>query len=188
MSSISYFISELNTAIPGNEEIINKIFPNLWVFIAHIIATIILFSIVIFLAWKPTKRYLESRKKEIQKDVETAEQSRVDAEKNLEISKQKLMDSKETAGQIIETAHIEALDLKNKIEKEALDKAAFIEKQTKDSIKNQEKELSNRMNLEVSKMALETAEIFLGKKIDKESNSKMVDQIVKELEERYKNK
>lgn len=187
MVDINYFLSTLNTAIPGNEEIINQIFPNLWVFIAHIIATVLLLALIIFLAWKPTKRYLKSRKKEIQKDVEIAEQSRLDAEKNLEISKQKLLDSKETAGQIIENAHIEALDLKNKIEKEALDKASFIEKQTEDSIRKQEKELSNRMNLEVSKMALETAEIFLGKKIDKQSNSEMVDQIVKELEERYKN-
>lgn len=189
MFNLNYFISQINAAaIPGNEEIINKIFPNLWVFVAHLIATIILFGIVIYFAWKPTKKYLESRKKEIQKDVETAEQSRIDAEKNLEISKQKLLDSKETAGSIIENAHIEALDLKKKIEKEALDKASFIEKQTEDSIRKQEKELSKRMNLEVSKMALDTAEIFLGKKIDKDSNYDMVNQIVKELEERYQNK
>ena len=37
-------------------------------------------------------------------------------------------------------------------------------------------------------MALDTAEIFLGKKIDKDSNYDMVNQIVKELEERYQNK
>lgn len=188
MSNITYLLTELNAAIPGNEEIINKIFPNLWVFIAHIIATVILLSLVIFLAWKPTKRFIESRKKEIQKDLTDAQSSKMEAEKNLEISKQKLLDSKSTAGQIIETAHIEALDLKNKIEKEALNKASLIEKQTEDLIRKQEIELSKKMNLEVSKLALDTAEIFLGKKIDKETNHEMVDEIIKELEEKYHTK
>lgn len=179
------FLNAINAVIPTSEDIINQIFPNLWVFIAHIVAAIILFALVIYFAWKPTKKYLEKRKKEIQKDVDAAEQSKLESEKNLEASKQQLLDSKTTAGQIIETAQIEAIDIKNKSEKEAVRKANLIEKQTDDYIRKQEKELSERVNLEVSKLALDTAEIFLGKKIDKEANKEIVDQIVDELEVKY---
>ncbi|MDE6082412.1 MAG: hypothetical protein K2F52_00870 [Malacoplasma sp.] len=40
------------------------------------------------------------------------------------------------------------------------------------------------MNLEVSKLALETAEVFLSKKIDNEENKKIINDIVEDLTSR----
>ncbi len=56
-------VNNSSPAIPGSDEIISQILPNVWVLVAHAIATIILLSLIVWLVWKPTKKYLEKRKK-----------------------------------------------------------------------------------------------------------------------------
>lgn len=181
------FITYASTHISDKGEIINQLFPNLWVFISHILATILLIIAMVKLAWHPTKEYIKKRTLDIQKNMIESENIRLEAEKNLELAKQKLFESKETASIILENAELEAEEKRKKIELAAINKANHIEKESLSSIKKQEMELSKRMNLEVSKLALETAEIFLSKKIDEEENKKLVDQIVKDLTERIEN-
>lgn len=176
------------TFIPNNEDIINQIFPNVWVFIAHIVASFFLFLLILKLAWKPTKKYIQTRTEQIQKDIYASEQARYEAEKHLEEAKQKLLDSKTAASKIIENAEMEAEETRKKIESAAIIKANNIEKEGLSQVKKQEIELSKRMNLEVSKLALETAEMFLSKKLDEEENKKLVNQIVQDLSKRIDTK
>lgn len=170
--------------IPDKSDIINMIFPNLWVFIAHTISLVILLILMIKLAWKPTKNYIDKRTQEIQKNMESAMKDRVESAKNLEVSKMKLIESKTTAARIIENAELDAEEKRKKIEAAALNKAAHLENEGIAKIRKQEKELEKRMNLEVSKLALETAEVFLSRKITEEENKKIIDDIVNDLSSR----
>ncbi|MDE5767740.1 MAG: hypothetical protein K2H56_04325 [Malacoplasma sp.] len=179
MQGIEFIFKE--SAIPDNSVIINQIFPNLYVFIAHIISLIFLIILVTRLAWNPTKKYIENRTQEIQSQLDAADKARLESEKNLEISKIKLLESKSTASQIIENAHLESEQKIKKLEKETLDKVNHIEKEAMLKIKREEIDLEKRMNLEVSKLALETAEVFLSKKIDDEENKKIINNIVEDL-------
>ncbi|BAC43848.1 ATP synthase subunit B [Malacoplasma penetrans] len=174
-------VISLQSAIPDNSQIINQIFPNVYVLIAHVISLIFLLLLVIRLAWKPTKSYIEARTKEIQRKMEAAEKAQLESEKNLHISRIKLLESKNTAAEIIENAELDAEKTKKKIEAVALNKASQIESEGYSKIKKQELELEKRKNLEVSKLALETAGIFLSKKIDEEENKKIIDDIVNDL-------
>lgn len=174
-------VISLQSAIPDNSQIINQIFPNVYVLIAHVISLIFLLLLVIRLAWKPTKNYIEARTKEIQRKMEAAEKAQLESEKNLHISRMKLLESKNTAAEIIENAELDAEKTKKKIEAVALNKASQIESEGYSKIKKQELELEKRKNLEVSKLALETAGIFLSKKIDEEENKKIIDDIVNDL-------
>lgn len=173
-----------DSLISGNETIINQLFPNLWVFVAHTLATILLLILLFKLAWAPTKRYIAKRTQEIQKNMKEAEQAKIEAEKNLEESKMKILESKNTASQIIETAELEADEKRKKIELAAINKANHIERESLIQLKKQEEELSRRMNVEASKLALETAEIFLSQKINEDENKKLVDKIVNDLSRR----
>ncbi|MDE5775144.1 MAG: hypothetical protein K2H51_02305 [Malacoplasma sp.] len=179
MQGIEFIFKE--SAIPDNSVIINQIFRNLYVFIAHIISLIFLIILVTRLAWNPTKKYIENRTQEIQSQLDAADKARLESEKNLEISKIKLLESKSTASQIIENAHLESEQKIKKLEKETLDKVNHIEKEAMLKIKREEIDLEKRMNLEVSKLALETAEVFLSKKIDDEENKKIINNIVEDL-------
>lgn len=182
------FVWILNSQIPGQSDIINQLFPNLWVFLSHVLATIFLLALVFWLAWKPTAKYIQRRTEEIQKDMVAAEKSRIEAEKNLEASKKQILESKETALQILENAEFEADEKRKKIEMAALNKASHIEREGLSQVRKQELELEKKMNLEVSKLALETVEIFLSKKIDEEENKKLVDKIVNDLTSRVDGK
>ena len=173
-----------NSAIPDNSAIINQIFPNLYVFIAHIISLIFLIILVVRLAWEPTKKYIEKRTLEIKSQIDAADKARLESEKNLEVSKMKLLESKNTAAQIIENAHLESEQKIKKLEQAALEKANHIENEAMLKMKKQETELERRMNLEISKLALETAEVFLSKKIDDEENKKIINNIVDDLSAR----
>ncbi len=172
------------SAIPDNAVIINQIFPNLYVFIAHTISLIFLLILVARLAWNPTKKYIEKRTQEIQSQLDAADKARIESEKNLEISKIKLLESKNTAAQIIENAQLESEQKIKKMEKESLNKVNHIEKEALLKLQKEEADLEKRKNLEVSKLALETAEVFLSKKIDDEENKKIINDIVEDLTSR----
>lgn len=183
---ISFVFDNLNQesspAIPDNEGIINAIFPNVWALIAHVIATIILFSLIIYFVWKPTKRYLEKRRKTILKNIEEAEEKNKLANQNFELSKSELLESKDASSQIIHKATLEAESIKIKIENNAIKKANFIQKEALENVKKSEHEASLRVNKEASILALETAEILLSKKMNNEENQKIVDDIIKNLQ------
>lgn len=169
-------------ALPNKDDIINSIFPNGWALIAHIIATIILFSFIIYFVWKPTKKYLEKRKKTILKNIEDAEEKNKLANENFELSKSELLESRDAASQIIQKASLEAESIKIKIESNAIKKANFIEKEALENVKKNEQEASLRVNKQASILALETAEILLSKKMNNEENQKIVDDIIKNLQ------
>lgn len=181
-------LNSSTSLIPSNEDIINQLFPNLWVFLSHILASLFLFLVVLKMAWKPTKKYIAKRTEQIQKDLFESEQSKFEAEKHLEESKQKLLDSREAASKIIENAEMEAEEKRKKIESAAVIKANNIEKEGMAQVKKQEIELEKRMNLEVSKLALETVELFLSKKMDDKENKVLIDKIVDDLTKRVDSK
>ena len=174
-------IVRMITAIPGNEPIINQIFPNVWVFVSHVLATVLLLILLVKLAWKPTKKYIEKRTLEIQKELLETQKSRIEVDKNIEMSKMKLLESKEVASKILEDAEFEAEEKRKKIESAAINKANHIESETLSQIRKQEDEMIKRVNLEASKLALEAAEVFLSKKVDDEENKKIVDKIIEDL-------
>lgn len=177
------FITIFNeSAAPDGSVIVNQLFPNVWVFIAHIVATLIILGAVIWFGWKPTKEFLRKRKDVIEKNVVESKEARIEANKNLEISKQELLNSKQTAREIINNATLEADELRKDIEKKAKNRAAFIEKEATENIKKQENELNKKINSQVFDLALDTAEVLLGKKINKTENKDLVDSIIKDLE------
>lgn len=179
-------LNVINNTVPGvpsGEDIINLLFPNIWVFLAHVLATIVLLVVVIWLAWKPTKKYLQKRKEVIQKEISEAEDKNKLATENFEKSKMEIMESKITANSIVEGATLEAQQLKIKMEKEAIKSSEQIKLEANVAIKKQEKDMQAKIRDEVSDLAFAAAESLISKEIDRESNQKIIDQIIKEFKE-----
>lgn len=169
-------------AIPGSDEIVSQILPNIWVLVAHVVATIILLLMVIWLVWRPTKKFLEKRKNQILKDVNEAKENNNNANKNFELSKKELLESKQAASAIIQNATVEGENIKNKMEQAALKRVSYLEKEADYNIKKQEEIASLKINQKASLLAIDIAEGILNKKIDSDENKKLVDQILKDLE------
>ena len=78
-------LTSCNSDSLGNEvsdTISSNLFPNIWSTLAQILATIILFSVIIILAYKPAKKYLNKRKELLNNESEEALQANKEAQKS----------------------------------------------------------------------------------------------------------
>lgn len=171
----------LNAAIPTQREIINMIFPNPFIFTAHILAFLLLILFVIKLIWKPTKVYLQKRKNFIQDNLQKSENLRIEAEKQKELAIQSLLESKNIAAEIINKAETEAQVLKKQVEQQAHDKIKELETKAAIITAKKEKDLQAQNDAKVIALAVEISQVFLNHKIDAKTNSKLLDQILNDL-------
>ena len=86
------------------DDVINNLLPNLWVFLTHIFAAIVLLIVCIYLVWNPTKTSLAKRQAYIQNEINQAEEIKNKALKQLAIAEQSKIEAFENAKKIIEDA------------------------------------------------------------------------------------
>lgn len=161
--------------------IINNVFPNLWVFVAQIISMLILFSAVMFLAWKPTNKMLEKRRAFIQNEIDEATKSKELAQAEYEKAKQLTEASTVKSKQML----VESNAKVSKYEKAEL---ARVHEETQKMIsdankiieKNYEKAQKD-LDKQIIEMAMKTTEVLLDKKITITQDKKMIEDFIKDL-------
>ncbi|MGL5591592.1 MAG: F0F1 ATP synthase subunit B [Mycoplasmoidaceae bacterium] len=154
---------------------------DVWVLIAHILAVTILLFVISFFAWKPTKKYIAERKKNMQEEINKIAESKKIAESNIVESKELKMKSIDEASKIIELAEIDAYSIKEKIKKEATIDANHIKDMANEDILKKEKELRTNIESEVSNLAIELAESLIKKNIDKKANQKLINSLLEDI-------
>lgn len=177
LASCTGDIPELNPA-----EIINTLFPNVWVFIAQVIAMCVVFSLVLWLVWKPTNKMLDKRREYIAKEITDAENAKQEALQYLENAKSEHLAAQAETAEIIAKAKSESLTLRELLEKEAREAADKIISSAKISIANERRESLERLQTEAREAAYIAAEALMKKELSREDNDKLVDQFIKELE------
>ncbi|AAF30541.1 F0F1 ATP synthase subunit B [Ureaplasma parvum] len=181
LTSCTGDIPELNPA-----EIINTLFPNVWVFIAQVIAMCVVFSLVLWLVWKPTNKMLDKRREYIAKEITDAENAKQEALQYLENAKSEHLAAQAQTLEIIAKAKSESLTLRESLEKEAREAADKIISSAKISIANERRENLERLQSEAREAAYIAAEALMKKELSREDNDKLVDQFIKELENNEK--
>lgn len=181
LTSCTGDIPELNPA-----EIINTLFPNVWVFIAQVIAMCVVFSLVLWLVWKPTNKMLDKRREYIAKEITDAENAKQEALQYLENAKSEHLAAQAQTLEIIAKAKSESLTLRESLEKEARETADKIISSAKISIANERRENLERLQSEAREAAYIAAEALMKKELSREDNDKLVDQFIKELENNEK--
>ncbi len=161
-----------------SSEIINNLFPNLWVFVSHIVATIILIIIMAWFVWKPTKDSISKRHDYIEGQIKEAEESRNEALKKLAEAQKEKVTAINQAQQIIDDANVQAYEIKEKLEAEGKKNAQIISENALIDAENLKKEISKNMHDEIVSIALDATEKLLQKKISKKDNDKFVDEIL----------
>lgn len=109
ISSIIFCVLFLTSCQPINgEEILEKIFPNLWAVLIQIIAFLVLVVCVIFLLYKPVKNYLKKRRELLDNEVNITLDEKKKATENRLESETNIAVSKKTASEIISKAEKDA--------------------------------------------------------------------------------
>ena len=98
-----------------------KLLPNIWAFLVQLIAFVLLLIAVIFLAYKPVKKFLEKRSEMLEEEVKTThENKKISEEKRVEMTSN-LANAKAEATKIINDATKEATIAKEMILSDAND-------------------------------------------------------------------
>lgn len=170
-------IPELNAT-----EIINTLFPNVWVFIAQVIAMCVVFSIILWLVWKPTNRMLDKRRAYIAKEITDAETAKQEALVYLENAKQEYTQAQSEAMLILANAKTESSSYLEATKKEAQEAADKIVATARNNAANEQKAIAARLEAEAREVAYVAAEALMKREISREDNDKLVDEFIKNLE------
>lgn len=163
-------------------EIINTLFPNLWVFIAQVVAMCVVFSLILWLIWKPTNKMLDKRREYIAKEISDAEQAKQEAVQYLESAKNEHLLAQSEAATIIANAKNETETFRATLEREAREAADKIIASAKLNFNNEKQVIVDRLQSEAREAAYIAAEALMKKEISREDNDKLVDQFIKDLE------
>ena len=168
------------------DEVINNLLPNLWLFITHIFAAIILLIISIYLVWKPTKTNLQKRHEYIQNEINQAEKIKKDALKQLSIAEQKKIDAFTNAKKIIDAANNQAYHDKIEIEQQAINNSKRIIRQAESDAKKIKTKIEQTMNKQIVDIAFEASKALLKSKVSKNDSKIFVEEFIASLEEQNK--
>lgn len=165
-----------------SEEVINSLLPNLWVFLSHIFASVILIVACIWLVWKPTKTTLAKRHDYIANEIRLAEKANSEAIKKLEEANNEKIATQSRIDELIDEAKNQAFEI---VENSKIEAETQAKKIRDDAILNaqvQEKKDQKNFEKQVLDVAFEVSEAILQKEIKSKDNSKFIDDILKDLD------
>lgn len=164
-----------------------NLIPNLWSTLAQILATIILFTVIIVFAIKPVRKYLDSRKELLDNEVKITEENKKIAEENAKKSDQIILESHQKAKTIIDNAVTQASVYKDEIINQAKDEANRKIKDSQLIIDKQKKQAYDEIHNAIVNVAIDTSEKILSREITDKDNKKIVDDFINDLNKEGKN-
>ena len=182
---ILFSLSFLTSCQPiEGEQIIEKLFPNVWALIAQLISFLILVIGMIFLVYKPVKKYLTKRREILDNEVKETEENKNKALNNVLTSEKEIASSKQKAKTIINNAEISASKKHDEIIENAKNEAKDIIKDANiaaDKIKEDAKlELKNQ----IVDTALNASKKVLEREVSEKDNEKIIDDFISQLDKK----
>lgn len=165
-------------------ELFKGVLPNPYVFGATFLAFILLFVIVTFLVYKPTKKFLEEKRAFLQQHIDS---TIANNKKSLELEKQKnieLQEAQKIKAEIFEKAQQEANQILEQSVKQAHLTASQIVSDGRKSVEQMEANFLARNKKDVLDSAFFIATKFLGSKVEynEEVQQELINQLEKEME------
>lgn len=166
----------IQDAFNGVEE---KLWPNVWVTLAQVIAFVVMALLVFFIAYKPIRKNLDARRNKVAKTIRDAEDKleqanleKLETEKNLKASHQEGEKIIEDSRKI---AEIEA----NKIILDAENQASKRMEQADKQIKLERIKMEQEIKKEIIENALEASKEILQRELNNKDNDKIIEDFIK---------
>ena len=158
-----------------------KLLPNIWAFLVQLIAFVLLLIAVIFLAYKPVKKFLEKRSEMLEEEVKTTlENMQISEEKRREMISN-LANAKAEATKIINDATKEATIAKDKILSDANDERRQLKEKTMNEISLEKEKAMKELKDQIVDVAFEASSKILEREVNSLDNKKIVDNFVEDL-------
>ncbi|MDQ0513767.1 F-type H+-transporting ATPase subunit b [Mycoplasmoides fastidiosum] len=174
-------MAEQNESVLGGDNFFKQIIPNVWILVAHIFSAIVVISVIIFLIWRPTRMYMERRRKLLNENIESADRDRNEAAQNLAEIKKERLETQKTISDLLYQSKKDAEEITNKTLTEANNKAKLIHEDALRQAEQIKKSTQQDLKDEVSTLALAIASKIISKDANNEANQKFVDEYLDSL-------
>ena len=158
-----------------------KLLPNIWAFLVQLIAFVLLLIAVIFLAYKPVKKFLEKRSEMLEEEVKTTHENRQSSEEKRIEMISNLANAKAEATKIINEATKEATIAKDKIISDANDERRQLKEKTMNEISLEKEKAMKELKDQIVDVAFEASSKILEREVNSLDNKKIVDNFVEDL-------
>lgn len=150
-----------------------------------VIVTVITFAILLALlkkfAWGPLKEVMDKRERDINRDIDEAEEAKLNAQKLEEENKKTLKQTQDEVQRILEDARVQARKQHEEIIHEANIRANGMIETAQSEINSEKERALADINNQVSELSVLIASKVLQKEISEQDQKELVDKYLKEV-------
>lgn len=150
-----------------------------------VIVTVITFAILLALlkkfAWGPLKEVMDKRERDINRDIDEAEDAKLNAQKLEEENKKTLKQTQDEVQRILEDARVQARKQHEEIIHEANIRANGMIETAQSEINSEKERALADINNQVSELSVLIASKVLQKEISEQDQKELVDKYLKEV-------
>ena len=164
-------------------DIKEKLFPDIWDFVAVFLAFIVLLIAVFFFAYKPVKKLLKQRGDYVEGKIKTAEEREEKSQQLLNEANEEVKAKKVEAMGIVEKAKEDAQKERVAILEKAKQEKEEEIKRTKEEIAQEIEASKDEIHREIVSVAIDASSKVLEREVNKKDNEKLIDSFIDDLKE-----
>lgn len=145
-----------------------------------LVTFVVLLALLKKFAWGPLKEVMDKRERDINKDIDDAEQAKLNAQKLEEQNKQTLKETQDEVQKILEDSKIQARKQHEEIIHEANIRANGMVETAQNEINSQKERAIADINNQVSELSVLIASKVLQKEISEKDQKELVEKYIKE--------
>ena len=168
-------------ADPSKFNFLEKLIPNLYVFLIQLAAFIIMVLVVIKFAYKPIKKFITNRHNYIESNLNEAKTKNEEANAYLKEAKDSLSNSKKEAIQIIADAKIDANKQRSAILESTQQEIANKRAEAVENLRKEQEKAIKSVHDEVVNLAIEASKSILEREVNISDDDKMINSLVDDL-------
>ena len=161
---------------------ISKLIPKFWPFLIQLLAFLVLFVAVFFLAYKPVKKFLKKRNDYVINNIEESKKNELASIEKLKQADETLAQSYKDAKVILADAKKDALKERSDIIAKAKEDARKEKLKAEEDIKLAVKKSQDDIHKEMVDVALLASEKILQREVNKIDNQKRINDFIKDLD------
>jgi F-type H+-transporting ATPase subunit b len=151
----------------------------------ELIVGAIAFGVLFFFMWKwvlpRVNQVLEARRQKIQGDLESAEQAKTEAQKELGDYREQLAGAREEANRIIEEARKTAEAMRQDLQKKAEEEYGAIVGRAQEQIRAERDRVFQELRSQVGELSIALAAKVVGGSLDRDRQLALIDEYIAEL-------
>lgn len=187
MIQLFNFLVALDTSSSGDaplneNDFLNKLIPNWTSFVTQIIALVFVIIIVILIGYKPVKKMLKKRQDFVENNIQQAEVSRLQAERDAKQANEMIIASKKQASEIIQNAEEDANKRREEILLQTDKDVTKMKLDAEKDIEKSREEAKQQIHDEIVSVALSATSEVLKREINEKDNARIVDDFIKDMD------